>query len=90
LLFEPPPSAVAPVEEPARAEKGNGKLARDFVRWCCSFGADFRNSPDITNLRFWTRKNKIKIAVGDESEILEHARALFLRRLEQLAKKEDE
>src|SRR5579862_5912479 len=35
--------------------------AKDFVRWCCSFGADFRNSPDITNLRYWAQKNNVKI-----------------------------
>ena len=57
--------------------------AKDFVRWCCSFGADFRNSPDRTNLRYWAQKNKIKLKGGDEAEILDIARPLFLKRIEQ-------
>src|SRR5207244_11692267 len=48
--------------------------AKDFVRWCCSFGSDFRNSPDVANLRYWARKNKVKIIESDEVEILEAAR----------------
>src|SRR5215471_7722194 len=61
--------------------------AKDFVRWCCSFGTNFRNSPDITNLRYWARKNKIKIKDRDEGEILQTARAVFLKRMEQLMRK---
>jgi hypothetical protein len=61
--------------------------AKDFVRWCCSFGNDFRNSPDWTNLRYWADKNKIELKEGDAQEILETARPLFLKRLEQAVKK---
>jgi hypothetical protein len=57
--------------------------AKEFVRWCCSFGADFHNSPDVTNLRFWAQKNKIKIGGRDEPEVLDRARELFLKRMEQ-------
>ena len=48
--------------------------AKDFVQWCCSFGKAFRNSPDISNLRYWAQKNKIKIKDRNETEILEAAR----------------
>ena len=61
--------------------------AKDFVRWCCSFGNGFRNSPDINNLRYWAQKNKIKIKERNEAEILEAARAAFLKRIEQLMRK---
>jgi hypothetical protein len=61
--------------------------AKDFVRWCCGFGTDFRNSPDVTNLRFWARKNKIKIQDSEETEILETARPMFLKRIEQAVRK---
>ena len=65
----------------------NTAHARNFVRWCCSFGSDFRNSPDITNLRYWTQKNKVQIKNGDEAEILEAARAVFLKRVEQMTRR---
>src|SRR5215510_5656243 len=61
--------------------------AKDFVRWCCSFGSGFRNSPDITNLRFWAQKNKIKIKDRDEADILDTARPLFMKRVEQAVRK---
>jgi hypothetical protein len=70
-LFDPPPSATV-------------SNARSFVKWCCSFGDGFRNSPDIANLRYWAQKNKVHIATGEESVVLEAARALFLRRIEHL------
>jgi hypothetical protein len=60
--------------------------AKDFVRWCCSFGGEFRNSPDIANLRYWANKNKVKIPERSEHEILESARPLFLKRIGQLVK----
>jgi hypothetical protein len=65
----------------------NVSQAKEFVRWCCSFGANFRNSPDITNLRYWARKTKVKIKDRDEAEILQTARAVFLKRMEQLMRK---
>jgi len=61
--------------------------AKDFVRWCCSFGPDFRNSPDITNLRYWAHKNKIKIKERDEDDILDTARPLFVKRVGQALRK---
>jgi hypothetical protein len=61
--------------------------AKEFVKWCCSFGGEFRNSPDVTNLRFWALKNKMKIKDQDEQEILATARPLFLRRIEQAVRK---
>jgi hypothetical protein len=63
--------------------------AKDFVRWCCSFGPDFRNSPDVTNLRFWAHKNKIKIKERDEADIIDTARSLFLKRVEQAVRKSE-
>ena len=75
LFDAPPPPAVS--------------HARDFVRWCCSLGDEFRNSPDITNLRYWARKNKLKFKEREEDEILQVARPLFLKRLEQLVKKSE-
>lgn len=61
--------------------------AKEFVRWCCSFGAEFRNSPDLTNLRYWAQKNEVKIKAGSEREILDTARPMFLKRIEQFVKK---
>ena len=63
--------------------------AKDFVRWCCSFGNSFRNSPDVANLRYWAKKNKVNIKEREESEILEAARAAFLKRIEQLTRKSE-
>ena len=79
------PSFVETPEE----EKGAANPAKDFVRWCCSFGSDFRNSPDVTNLRYWARKNKLKFKERDEGSILETARPLFLKRVELLVKKSE-
>jgi hypothetical protein len=82
---------VPPQAEPqeSREEKRNEKLARDFLRWCCSFGRDFRNSPDITNLRFWIKKARLKLKPRDEADILRAVRPLFIKHLEQLARKSD-
>jgi hypothetical protein len=64
-------------------------LAPGFVRWCWSFGGDFRNSPDITNLRFWLQKVKATPSPNEEEEILEEARRLFLKKVEQAVRKAD-
>jgi len=61
--------------------------AKEFVRWCCSFGTSFRNSPDAANLRYWAHKTRIRIKERDEIEILDTARSLFLKRLEQAVQK---
>jgi hypothetical protein len=75
LFDAPPPPAVS--------------QAKEFVRWCCSFGNDFRNSPDIANLRYWARMKKVKIKERDEAEILHAARVAFLKRIEQLMRKSE-
>ena len=75
LFDAPPPPAVS--------------QAKEFVRWCCSFGNAFRNSPDIANLRYWARTKKVKIKERDEAEILDAARIAFLKRIEQLMRKSE-
>ena len=75
-LFDPPPPASV-------------SQAKEFVRWCFSFGNDFRNSPDIGNLRYWARMKKVKIKERDEAEVLQAARIGFLKRIEQLMRKSD-
>lgn len=54
--------------------------AKEFVRWCCSFGSGFRNSPDMTNLRYWASKHEMEIL--NYNDILNAARHLFLKRVE--------
>jgi len=89
-LFDVPPVAPVPnVLESSWNEKGTEKLAKDFVRWCFSFGADFRNSPDVTNLRYWVQKAKVKIDDGEEMHILAIARPLFFKRIDQLTRKSE-
>ena len=73
-LFDPPPTESV-------------SQARDFVKWCCSFGTTFRNSPDITNLRYWAQQNKVKIKDRAEAEILQAARTVYLKRIEQQVRK---
>ncbi len=88
LLFDAPALAPIPdVLEATKDEKGTDKVARDFVRWCFSIGDGFRNSPDITNLRYWAQKTKLKIKDKEEPEILVIARPLFFKRIEQLTRK---
>ena len=63
--------------------------AKEFVRWCCSFGDGFRNSPDLTNLRYWAHKSKIKVKEREEKEIIEAARPMLLKRIEQSVRKSE-
>jgi len=87
-LFDAPlPTSVRDVLEPSWNEKGLDKLAKDFVRWCFSFGGDFRNSPDVTNLRYWLQKTKSKIDESEEPQILAIAQPLFFKRIDQLTRK---
>lgn len=87
FLFDaPPPPAL---QQPPKQEKGNEGLARDFVRWCCSFGPNFRNSPDVANLRYWAKKSKVKIKAHEERTILETARISFLKHIEKLTRKNE-
>src|SRR5437899_1691721 len=83
---EPMPTAPPAIEETEREEAKPRELAREFVRWCCSFGRDFHNSPDAANLRYWLHKTGITpsdIPDIDEDELLHEARRLFLKRIEQ-------
>ena len=73
----------------ASPEKSSDVSARDFVRWCWSFGNDFHNSPDITNLRSWLQREKLSPSASEEEEILVEARRLFLKRVEQAVRKAD-
>ena len=73
----------------ASPEKSTDVMARDFIRWCWSFGSDFRNSPDITNLRSWLRKGQLEPSASEEEEILVESRRLYLKRVEQAVRKAD-
>jgi len=46
--------------------------------------------PTVANLRYWAKKNKVKIIEGDEVEILEAARIAFLTRIEQFIRKSEQ
>jgi hypothetical protein len=72
------------------AERPSALRARDFVGWCWSFGSDFHNSPDITNLRYWMRKFQCSVSSEEEEgEILVEARRLFLKKVGQAVRKAD-
>ena len=88
-LFDvPPAAALRPVPEaPPREESRAENLARDFVRWCFSFGRDFRNSPDLINVRNWAHKTRLKLSDAEETQLLLEARRLYLRRIELMMKK---
>jgi hypothetical protein len=91
-LFSDPlivPEVPPPVPEQPRPEKRAAKLAAEFVRWCCSFGRDFRNSPDITNLRFWIEKTKLKLKPQEEAELLDAAQTAFRKHIEQLMRRSE-
>jgi len=88
-LFTPELLTDASVESVVENEKSSAAIARDFVRWCCSFGNDFRNSPDITNLRVWMRQGSMDPSSSEEEEILAEARRLFLKKVEQAVRKAD-
>ena len=75
-LFQDSPASLFDAPPPA-----SYLHAKEFVRWCCSFGPAFRNSPDVTNLRFWAVKNNMYISTADEREILETAQPMFLKRV---------
>ena len=75
---------LSPIREPETiAEKTPGSSAGEFVRWCWNVGSDFRNSPDITNLRFWLEKTGATPTPSEEGDILMEARRLFLKKVEQ-------
>jgi hypothetical protein len=90
-LFEanPIPSAAAIGDTPVHEDKHSDRLARDFVKWCFSFGSDFRNSPDLINLRTWAQKVRVKLDEAEQNEMLAEARRLYLKRIDQMMKKSD-
>ena len=71
------------------AETATDVMARDFIRWCWSFGSDFHNSPDITNLRSWLKKEALSPTPSEEQEILVEARRINLKKVEQAVRKAD-
>ena|SRR5215469_12168893 len=90
-LFDSQPAVAPPAvaEGPAREERRYDQLAKDFIRWCFSFGADFRNSPDVINLRVWDHKTKVKLRESEEKEVLGEARRLYFKRIEHLTQKSE-
>ena len=65
----------------------SSQLARNFVRWCCSFGKEFRNSPDEANLRAWAEKGGFLYKSTQEKKILKSAQELYLKRIVSLLRK---
>jgi hypothetical protein len=88
-LFTPELLSGSEPTDIVEAADGVLEIARDFVRWCFSFGNDFRNSPDITNLRVWMHKRNVSPTSSEEEEILVEARRLFLKKVEQAVRKAD-
>ena len=77
-LFE-----VADPDQQGRQAKviSSAQIARTFVRWCFSLGADFRNSPDETNLRSWSAAQGGSYKSTQERQILKNARELYSQRI---------
>jgi len=69
------------------SETPTGSIAVEFVRWCCSHGDSFRNSPDATNLQYWLRKTQTLLAKEDEGGVLAESRHLLMKRIEQHVRK---
>ena len=90
-LFDTPTAVLNPAvaAPPTREQRRHEQLARDFIRWCFSFGSDFRNSPDVINLRVWCQKTKLRLHDTDESELVAEARRLYIKRIEHMTKKSD-
>ena len=65
----------------------SSQLARNFVRWCCSFGKEFRNSPDAVNLRAWAEKEGFPYKSTHEKQILKSAQKLYFKRVMSLLRK---
>ena len=59
----------------------SSQLARIFIRWCCSFDKEFRNSPDEGNLRAWAGKEGFCYKSAQEKQILKSAGELYLKRI---------
>jgi hypothetical protein len=89
-LFPTNPIVIEPARSPEPSgEKKPESIAREFVKWCCGFGSDFRNSPDYTNLRFWCEKVRMRLDADGQQAVLVEAQKLFARKLEQLMRKAD-
>jgi len=69
------------------SETPAGSIAVEFVRWCCSHGDNFRNSPDATNFQYWLRKTNTTISKSDEADVLAESRRLLMKRIEQQVRK---
>ena len=65
----------------------SSQLARRFIRWCCSFGKEFRNSPDEGNQRAWAGKEGFRYKSAQEKQILKSAGELYLKRIVSSLKK---
>jgi hypothetical protein len=83
-LFDTVPDAVLSESAPTNTPE---RVARDFVRWLFGFGAEFRNSPDMINFRFWAQGHQVEVPDGEEREIVAQARVLFLKKVGQLTRK---
>ena len=57
------------------------QFARNFVKWCCSFGEEFRNSPDEGNLRSWAGNEDFPYKSTQEKQILQFAQEIYLKRI---------
>jgi hypothetical protein len=86
-LFTPELLTGGELETPQ--DSTQGASAREFVRWCWNVGSDFRNSPDITNLRYWLQKKGAQTTPSEEDDILVEARRIFLKKVEQAVRKAD-
>ena len=70
------------IDAPSPSRKtGPAGIAQGFVRWCCSFGKDFRNSPDAGNLRAWAEREAVQYHLAQEARILKAARELYGKRV---------
>jgi len=81
------PSLELFTPEVIASETPAGSIAVEFVRWCCSHGDDFRNSPDATNLQFWLSKTNTRLSKVDEGYVLTESRHLLMKRIEQHVRK---
>src|SRR5262245_39908447 len=88
-LFDSIPLVAPSAEESVPEEKRSDRVAKDFVRWCFSFGEEFRNSPEIINLRGWAQRAQVKLQDIDEDDVLTESRKLYLKRVDQMMKRAD-
>ena len=75
------------VREQAERKTGPAGIAQNFVRWCCSFGDDFRNSPDRGNLKTWAESEDVAYKPAEEPRILDAARERYRKRVATVLRK---